>query len=254
MKKTLLVSGDSYTDPNWLSEFHPELDTSWPKWPEILAKKLNMNCVNLGKAGAGNEYIYSSLLDYISNPSISNDSIGLVITGWSQIQRKDYQQGQAGRWTNVRNDPHGDAFSLANKSLKFYLSFQYMCEKFNLNYYQIQMINFHSDLLDGLKYGHGEAYKNPSLLKIKMKYQYDKEKDTKRVLKCILSYDKKLNTNKFMGWPIAKELGGFTLCSKGSPIFSKDDEYDEYKVSNLDDHPNAKGQLKIAEYIHDRLG
>ena len=38
MKKTLLVSGDSYTDPNWLSEFHPELDTSWPKWPEILAK------------------------------------------------------------------------------------------------------------------------------------------------------------------------------------------------------------------------
>src|SRR6056300_763518 len=100
MKKTLLVSGDSYTDQDWLSEFHPELDTSWPKWPEILAKKLNMNCVNLGKAGAGNEYIYSSLLDYISNPSISNDSIGLVIAGWSQIQRKDYQQGRAGRWTN----------------------------------------------------------------------------------------------------------------------------------------------------------
>ena len=120
MKKTLLVSGDSYTDQDWLSEFHPELDTSWPKWPEILAKKLNMNCVNLGKAGAGNEYIYSSLLDYISNPLISKDSIGLVIAGWSQIQRKDYQQGQYGRWTNLRNDPHGDAFSLANKSLKEY--------------------------------------------------------------------------------------------------------------------------------------
>ena len=40
MKKILLVSGDSYTDPNWLSEFHPELDTSWPKWPEIVAKEL----------------------------------------------------------------------------------------------------------------------------------------------------------------------------------------------------------------------
>ena len=252
MKKTLLVSGDSYTDQDWLSEFHPELDTSWPKWPEILAKKLNMNCVNLGKAGAGNEYIYSSLLDYISNPLISKDSIGLVIAGWSQIQRKDYQQGQYGRWTNLRNDPHGDAFSLANKSLKFYLSFQYLCEKFNLNYYQVQMINFHSDLLGGLKYGHGMIYDNPSLNNKVIEYQYDKEKDEKRVLKCILSYDKKINTDKFIGWPIAGELGGFTLCSQATPIFDRNDK--SVKVSDLDDHPNAKGQLKIAEYIHDRLG
>ena len=252
MKKTLLVSGDSYTDQDWLSEFHPELDTSWPKWPEILAKKLNMNCVNLGKAGAGNEYIYSSLLDYISNPLISKDSIGLVIAGWSQIQRKDYQQVQYGRWTNLRNDPHGDAFSLANKSLKFYLSFQYLCEKFNLNYYQVQMINFHSDLLGGLKYGHGMIYDNPSLNNKVIEYQYDKEKDEKRVLKCILSYDKKINTDKFIGWPIAWELGGFTLCSQATPIFDRNDK--SVKVSDLDDHPNAKGQLKIAEYIHDRLG
>jgi hypothetical protein len=252
MKKTLLVSGDSYTDQDWLSEFHPELDTSWPKWPEILAKKLNMNCVNLGKAGAGNEYIYSSLLDYISNPLMSKDSIGLVIAGWSQIQRKDYQQGQYGRWTNLRNDPHGDAFSLANKSLKFYLSFQYLCEKFNLNYYQVQMINFHSDLLGGLKYGHGMIYDNPSLNNKVIEYQYDKEKDKKRVLKCILSYDKKINTDKFIGWPIAWELGGFTLCSQATPIFDRNDK--SVKVSDLDDHPNAKGQLKIAEYIHDRLG
>jgi hypothetical protein len=211
-----------------------------------------MNCVNLGKAGAGNEYIYSSLLDYISNPSISKDSIGLVIAGWSQIQRKDYQQGQYGRWTNLRNDPHGDAFSLANKSLKFYLSFQYLCEKFNLNYYQVQMINFHSDLLGGLKYGHGMIYDNPSLNNKVIEYQYDKEKDKKRVLKCILSYDKKINTDKFIGWPIAWELGGFTLCSQATPIFDRNDK--SVKVSDLDDHPNAKGQLKIAEYIHDRLG
>lgn len=251
-KKTLLVSGDSYTDQNWISELHPELDTSWPKWPEILAKKLNMNCINLGKAGAGNEYIYSSLLNYISNPSISKDSIGLVIAGWSQIQRKDYQQGQYGIWTSARKDPHGDAFSLANKSLKFYLSFQYLCERFNLNYYQVQMINFHSDLLNGLRYGHGTIYDNPSLNNKVIPYEYHKEKDEKRVLKCILSYEKKINTDKFIGWPIAKELGGFTLCSLGTPIFHRKDK--SIRVSDLDDHPNAKGQKIIAEYIYDRLG
>ena len=54
MRKILLVSGCSNTDKDFYSELHPELDTSWPKWPELLAKKLDMDCVNLGKSGAGN--------------------------------------------------------------------------------------------------------------------------------------------------------------------------------------------------------
>jgi len=42
MKKILLVSGDSFSDKNFSTMIHPELDTSWPKWPELLADKLNM--------------------------------------------------------------------------------------------------------------------------------------------------------------------------------------------------------------------
>ena len=70
-KKILLVSGCSYTDKDFASEYHPDFDTSWPKWPELVAEKLDMNCVNLAKMGAGNEYIYSSLLKYITE----NDTI-----------------------------------------------------------------------------------------------------------------------------------------------------------------------------------
>jgi len=77
MKKILLVSGCSYTDKNFESIFHPNLDTSWTKWPELLAEKLNMNCVNLGYSGSGNDYVYSSLLDYIVK---DNNDIGLVIS------------------------------------------------------------------------------------------------------------------------------------------------------------------------------
>ena len=29
---------------------------------------------------------------------------------------------------------------------------------------------------------------------------------------------------------------------------------EEHKISELDRHPNAKGQQKIAEYLYDRLG
>ena len=252
MKKILLTSGDSFTDKNWTSEMHPDYDTSYPKWPEILADKLGMENVNLGKGGSGNEYIYTSLLEYITNPKNSIDDIGLVVPAWSQIQRKDYQQGQSGRWVNTRIDPHGDAYSLSNRSLKFYLSFQILCERYNINYHQVQMINFHHDLINGLSYGHGKVSRDFSLRNKRIIYPYDKIKDTNRVLQCILEYEKRINTDKFIGWPIAEELGGFTLCSNGSPIFMKHDR--SAKVSEYDAHPNKKGHEMIAEYIYDRLG
>ena len=89
MKKILLVSGCSYTTHNFISVMHPDLDgLSWPKWPELLANKLDMECVNLAYSGAGNEFIYSSLFDYITTNDTSN--IGLVIAAWSQNQRKDF--------------------------------------------------------------------------------------------------------------------------------------------------------------------
>ena len=47
MKKILLVSGDSFTADNFVSSVHPELDTSWPMWPELLAKKLDMQLGNV---------------------------------------------------------------------------------------------------------------------------------------------------------------------------------------------------------------
>ena len=40
--KKLIVSGCSYTAKEFLSSAYPDLDTSWPKWPELLGKKLNM--------------------------------------------------------------------------------------------------------------------------------------------------------------------------------------------------------------------
>ena len=38
--KTLLAVGCSLTDEKFESMAHPELDCSWPKWPEIVGKKL----------------------------------------------------------------------------------------------------------------------------------------------------------------------------------------------------------------------
>src|SRR6056300_1713464 len=114
MKKKLIVSGCSYTDKDFESMSAPDYDCSFPKWPELLAKKLDMDCVNLGASGAGNEYIYSSLLDYITNPQKDVNRIGLVISAWTQCQRRDYQRGIMGRWLNRRLDVDGDIFGWVN--------------------------------------------------------------------------------------------------------------------------------------------
>ena len=98
MEKLLICSGDSFTDPHYRSISHPEIDTSWPKWPEVLAKKLDMRLINLGRSGSGNEYIYSSIQDTIE--SIEDKSqIGLVIAGWSQCFRIDFEKDR--KWQDL---------------------------------------------------------------------------------------------------------------------------------------------------------
>ena len=243
MKKLLLASGCSNTDKDWYSELHPELDTSWRKWPELLAEKLDMDCVNLGKSGAGNEYIYRSFLNYITKNDTSN--IGLVIPAWTQCNRKDYQRGNLGRWTNTRIDPHADVFSWMRRSLDCYLSFQILCEKYNLPYMQVQLLSPYMYFLDGLK----PRELDPSFLKgFRHTYPGDKEKDNKKIIKIIEDYEDRINIKKFMGWPISKELGGFFIRQL---VISSEQGT---KVSEIDSHPNKKGQEKITEFIYDRLG
>ena len=243
MKKILLVSGCSNTEKDFVSELHPELDTSWPKWPELLAEKLDMDCVNLGKSGAGNEYIYRSLLDYITKNDTSN--IGLVIPAWSQCNRKDYQEGNLGRWLNERIDPNGDVFSWIKKSLDNFLSFKILCEKYNLPYMQVHMLHLYIDWLNGLK----PRDLDPLNIKgFRYKYPGDKEKDIKKILQIINDYEDRINIKKFIGWPLSKEYGGFCLQQDLITIPGKT------KISKIDGHPNKLGQEKIMEFIYDRLG
>jgi len=246
MKKILLVSGCSNTDKNWYSEIHPEMDCSWPKWPELLAEKLNMDCVNLAKSGAGNEYIYSSLLDYITENNTSN--IGLVIPAWTQCQRKDFSNGWNMRWTNTRIDSHGDVFSWIRKSLNYYLSFQILCEKYNLPYMQLHMLHLYIDWLTGLKPREKDIAENVYPKEFRHKYPGDRNKDTQRIISLIDTYENKINTSKFIGWPLSEEYGGFCLQKKLIQLEQNT------MLSEKDNHPNKLGHKKIAEFIYDRLG
>ena len=46
-----------------------------------------MHVINLAHSGRGNEYIYSTILDKITEQP---DNIGMVIAAWSAPERRDF--------------------------------------------------------------------------------------------------------------------------------------------------------------------
>ena len=239
MKKKLIVSGCSWTDKNFISDIHPNLDTSWPKWPEMIAKKLDMECINLGRMGAGNEYIFSTLLDEI----ICSDNIGLVIAGWTQCHRKDWRN--YGIWYNNARDVNegvginnNDITSYINKSFRYYYSLQEICKSKKIPLKQFQMLHMFG------AYVYDNPYSNIS----------GDKKDRKKfeILKNIhhSPYFNKINDD-FVGWPGDPHLDGYCIRIK---LWEDPEEAKKYTISDMDKHPNAKGQEKIAEFIYDRLG
>ena len=62
-------------------------------------------------------------------------------------------------------------------------------------------------------------------------------------------YFNKIDDN-FIGWPTEKRLGGFNFCDDILDIYANERTY---CISDLDNHPNAKGHEKIAEFLYDRF-
>ena len=194
MKKILLVSGCSWGDKDFESVFHRDMNCNWPKWCDLLAEKLDMQLVNLCKSGAGNEYIYSSLFDYITTHDTKN--IGLVLAAWSQCQRRDFEKDNI--WYNHRIDNPGDVLYWTKKSLRYMKSFELLCENYNLNYKHFQMVMLYKDVLEGLRPGDVEIMDGT----FDMEYRHEIEENPplayERIIKILLNFESQMSKN-FIG-------------------------------------------------------
>ena len=239
MKKILLTSGCSFTDKNFTSDYHHDLDTSWPKWPELLAKKLDMDCINLGFSGAGNEYIYTSLLNEIVKMD-AND-IGLIMPAWSGACRKDWNI--KGRWRNLgRISPEqisneGDIKYHIQRSIIYYYSLQEICKNNKLPLKQFQMLPI------------SRGYDWDSIKKIHIDGRADRRKDLVKAVYDSLYYN--LIDDNFLGWPTENNLGGFSI--KMDVLGGYTEEGYKLTISDMDKHPNVEGHEKIAEFLYERL-
>lgn len=234
-KKYLVASGCSWTDHFFTSDYHRDLDTSWDKWPTIVANKLNMEVINLGRCGSGNEGIYSRVLDFVSETSI--EKIGIILVAWSGYERRDYEIENSGmmnkrrpyedgpefqhfskHWSNHSYDTEGDLYYHMRRSIRYCYSLQVLCERYNIPYKQFQTIR-------GGSFGRKES---EAIRHLVQSSQYNE-----------------INENNFIGWPAFPEMGGFRLCD----IIPEK----HYRISEEDNHPNKIGQEKIAEFIYENL-
>ena len=272
MKKILLVAGCSYSNDRFRSVHHPDLDVSWPKWPQLLAEKLDMQLINLSESGAGQEYIYSNIIDKLQ--TIDHSKIGLVIAAWSTAPRRDYQTEslylknkkwtydkndmiQKIKWTNDMYDSKGCMHYWIDRSLRYYYSLQMVCENLKLPYKQFQMIDlFKGYLWQELirrrtkDWPEDHTKQVPILNKaadLTKEEQDWKEKQEKIYLAQIHNspYYEIINNN-FIGWPTDKRLMGFNISEMAL-------EEDTDRISKIDLHPNELGQKKLAKFIYEKI-
>ncbi len=270
MKKILLIAGCSYSNEKFSSVHHPDLDVSWPKWPQLLAEKLDMQLVNLSESGAGQEYIYSNIIDKLQ--TIDHSKIGLVIAAWSTAPRRDYQKEslylknkkwtydkndmvQKMIWTNDMYDSKGCMIYWINRSLRYYYSFQSVCENLKLPYKQFQMVDLFKgylwqELISRRTNDVADNKQVPIINNIDdltVEEKHWKETQEKKYLAQIHNspYYEIINSN-FIGWPTDPRLNGYSI---GEKVLDNTTD----RISKIDLHPNELGQKKLAKFIYEKI-
>ena len=190
-------------------------------WPEHLAAKLEMEHINVGKAGSGNEGIYQRMVDVLS----STKNIGLAVCLWSNSNRWDfYNKSFSPRVFPEELKKYADSKYNLEKSLRWFNAFQNFCECNDIPFIQAQGI-----------YPINSSF-------------WEDDKDRISQIKCMIDYPiyNYIKRNTFLGWPIFKEIGGFTMSDKLNKSL---------RVSEIDTHPNEKGHKYLAEifYKHYKL-
>ena len=268
-RKKLIAIGCSYTEHYLFSDQSPNADHDFPRWPQHLADMLDMECINLGKCGSGNDQILAKTVD----ATLNEKNIGLVVLMWSEWQRIGFQcNTDWDEWFHIT--PHADwlkdgrkyilekqnkfhatrntmrTFIHAEKLLKD-LPYLFIQGTFNIPYYRTTEL----ETIDCSVGGPNETL------------DFYKVNDSRRmvakeiIVSPYLNYIEKNIGEKFVGWPAMNEIGGYCI----DHIFDVEDPHDKpgrgsrqreggakFRMSKTDAHPNAAGHKIIAEFLYEQ--
>lgn len=269
-KKILLASGCSYTDPNYKSN-DPNVDPSWPKWPEILANHLGLECINYGKSGQGSDHIFDSIIEGIETYKDRVDTVAVLWTGSDRTPFFNFTLNPIVEIQLPWADPNlshlnpfawQDDIGIGSVSKKYFQSTHFLrnsaykalitspLKKMST---LIKLCEYH-----GIKLVMGQGLIYFDYFGIQNAVDRGNIPD-----KCSIKFGEIFNVftkNPFfghldknqkhiIGWPFFKNIGGHSFDDLR-------DDKEEYFISKLDRHPNKLGQELFAqEFIkrYDRL-
>ena len=260
MVKKLLAVGCSYT-----ADIYP-----FPVWPQLLAEKFNMECINLGRCGSGNEYIYSRTLDTL----VTEKNLGLVVVMWSEFQRLDFctpagahTDQKDGKWKTL-NYQKRDEIELIQppgpitRAHQQERNYQFWVNK--------RLVTLTEDGYDDIVYQTEKSIRLfYSLQQIMKLSEYNNipfyqlvgsnpcfHKQLEKVAKTTIDspYLDKINESLFLGWPMLKYIGGWTIDTWLDKVDSgKIGKDSDVRISDEDCHPNKKGHEKITEMLYNEI-
>ena len=268
-RKKLIAIGCSFTEHHLTSSLSPNLNFDFPRWPQHLADMLDMECVNLGKQGAGNDYILAKTVDVM----LREKDVGLVVLMWSEWQRIGFQHYEnwniwnhftphytdqdhsfvcASKLFDLQNPRHATRNALrtfihAEKILRD-VPYMFIQGTYNIFYYNVET-------LKTIDCQAGTPHENMNFNLV----NNSRDQSAKEMFACHDYFDYIENNviGKFIGWPIMKELGGYCI----SDVIEKPDPYRVWRpdpskttltISKDDSHPNAAGHKVIAELLYEK--
>ena len=240
------------------TEFEWKYTKEYPIWPEIVAKKYNMNLINLSESGAGNYSIFSMALD-----AIVKEKPDKLIVAWSGWDRFDFEAEEVKMKTRIVSNK-------IEKSETFYLKPKNNTRTAWIRYHPQPWGNPNDEknntsclrdienvggfkmvagvnMFMRLAYSLQETCKSLNI-DLKM-YQsvrpFSTVEDKREAVKLVLRdlFLDKIDDKIFKGFPILNYIGGSCF----SDIIYTNDRI--HNISYYDGHPNKTGHEKIAEYV-----
>lgn len=267
-EKYILAVGCSFTHKDFTSTMYQDYDCSFPKWPEILGKKLKADLVvNLARSGVGNDWIFGRLVDHILN----NPKPWMVVVGMTESLRfSPYNLYQISPHILARMSIDPTCFVWKNMPVNYsnvVKSFTKPSEHIITNGFNLgdgelihNILNNHVNITNriikfckalGIKVMVGNLLWpiNPNDVKQYRQYHNLPEQfdwiDIARVFARTVDFHQ-VDENVVVGWPYYPEIGGNMITSNhGGWNRSK------YAIGPNDGHPNKIGQEYIAEKYYE---
>ena len=264
-KKILLAGGCSYTDKNFMSKddsIPEDQRGGWPMWPELMAKELDLECINVGSSGTGTDSIFNKIVKQIV---IYGDRIDTVAVLWSGADRTRFYTysflpiyeiydksllkidplswmdnigiGKINKkfWNSGKFDKKVYYNMMENQLIKMVSLFE-ICKSRNIKLVMAQGVLFLDFTILEEMYKSGKI-SDRSYISRKEIFDY--------LVKNPLFQYLEENKKHIIGWPFYETLGGTSFVHT---IIRKK----EYYISPRDLHPNALGQRIFAKYFIER--